>query len=187
MRAAAVSPEAPQYMHRKTFFLLAVLLSAVCSVSFYGQTRAKFVSQDGGFTIDLPREGLQGIEPAGDLTSGAGSYAWVTDDGQFSVSYLEGAFSIRDTNGSLAKLADVIINSPANRQAKIFGRRSIVTDGNHVLEFKIKRTSGWAINRLIMVKRRLFVLTADWTDGDGSAAQEVLDSFQLVDSKSLIA
>ena len=174
-------------MHRKKFVLVAVLLAAVSSVSLFGQTRAKFVSQDGGFTIDLPREGLQGIEPIGDLTSGSGSYAWVTEDGQFSVSYLEDAFSMRDADGSLAKLADVIVNSPANRQAKIMGRRSFVADGNQVLELKIKRPGGWAINRLIMVKRRLFVLTADWTDGDGSPAQTVLDSLQLVDSKSFIA
>ena len=166
---------------------MAVLLAAVCSVSLYGQTRAKFVSQDGGFTIDLPREGLQGIEPVGDLTSGAGSYAWVTDQGQFSVSYLEGAFSIQSADGSLAKLADVIANSPVNRQAKILSRRTFVIDGNPVVELKIQRAGGSAINRLIMVKRRLYVLTADWIEGDGAAAEGVLNSFQLVDSKALIA
>jgi hypothetical protein len=38
-----------------------------------------------------------------------------------------------------------------------------------------------------VVKRRLYVLTADWIDGDGKAAVSVLDSFELVDSTSLIA
>jgi len=171
----------------KKFLLLAVILAAVCSISLYGQTKAKFVSQDGGFTIDLPKDGYQGVEPVGYLTSGAGSYAWVTDDGQFSVSYLEGAFSSHNADESLAKLADVILNSPVNRQAKILSRQSFVRDGNPVIEFKLKRTGGFAINRLIMVKRRLYVLTADWVAGDSSAATNILDSFQLVDAKALIA
>jgi hypothetical protein len=171
----------------KKFLLLAVILAAVCSISLSGQTKAKFVSQDGGFTIDLPKDGYQGVEPIGDLTSGAGSYAWVTDDGQFSVSYLEGAFSIQNADGSLAKLADVILNSPVNKQAKVLSLRSFVVDGYPVVELKIKRAGGSAINRLIMVKRRLYVLTADWIEGDGSAASNILDSFQLVDAKTQIA
>ena len=174
-------------MREKKLLFLAALLAAVCSVSSHGQTRAKFVSQDGGFTIDLPREGMQEIEPIGDLTSGAGSYAWVTDDGQYSVSYLEGAFPMRSANSSLAKLAEVIINSPANRQSKILGRREFLVDGNPVIELRIKRAGGSAINRLIMVKRRLYVLTADWPEGDGSGAEQILNSFQLIDSKALIA
>jgi hypothetical protein len=38
-----------------------------------------------------------------------------------------------------------------------------------------------------MVKRRLYVLTADWVKGDGTAPAQILDSFQLFDSKMLIA
>src|SRR6478672_7528985 len=136
---------------RLTICLLsAAALTAVLSFPASGQTKARFVSQDGGFTIDLPREGYQGVEPVGDLTSGAGSYAWVTDDGQFSVSYLEGAFSIQRADGSLAKLADVILNSPVNKQAKVLSLRSFVVDGYPVVELKIKRSGGSAINRLIM-------------------------------------
>src|SRR3954452_21883958 len=118
----------------KICLLTAMSLIAFCSVSISGQTKAKFVSQDGGFTIDLPREGYQGIEPIGDLTSGAGTYAWVTDDGQFSVSYLEGAFSIQNADVSLNALADTIISSPINRQSKLLGRRQFVSNGDPVVE-----------------------------------------------------
>jgi hypothetical protein len=166
---------------------MAVLLAAVCSASVNGQTKAKFVSQDGGFTIALPKEGLQGIEPIGDVNSGAGSYAWATDDGQFSVSYLENAFPAHDVNRSLNSLADLIVKGPMNRAAMIVSRRQFEVDGNVVIEIRLKRPGGSAINRLISVKRRLYVITADWVEGDGKAAADILDSFTLVDSKSLVA
>jgi hypothetical protein len=181
------SPELSKYMQKKLCLLLAVLLAAVFSISLSAQTKAKFVSQDGGFTIDLPREGYQGVEPVGDLTSGAGTYAWVTDDGQFSVSYLEGVFSMQTADQSLDSLANVIVGSPANRKAKILERHRFVIAGNPVIELRIQRPEGLAINRLIMVKRRLYVLTADWVKGDGTAPAQILDSFQLFDSKMLIA
>lgn len=174
-------------MQNKFGLILAVVLTAVCSASLLGQTKAKFVSQDGGFTIDLPREGYQGIEPVGDRTSGAGTYAWVTDDGQFSVSYLEDAFSMRSAEDSLNVLADTIIKSPVNSGARILGRRQFVVNGNPVIELRIRRAQGSAINRFMVVKRRLYVLTADWVEGDGAGAADVLDSFELVDSRSLIA
>jgi len=174
-------------MQKKICFLAVLLLTAVCSVSTLAQSNAKFVSQDGGFTIDLPREGFQGVEPIGDLTSGAGTYAWVTDDGQFSVSYLEGAFPMRVAEQSLNSLADIIVRSPVNRQAKILSRRQFVTDGNPVIELRIQRPNGAAINRLIMVKQRLYVITADWIEGGGEGAISVIDSFRLVDAKSLVA
>lgn len=174
-------------MLRKTCCILVVLLAAVCSASVFGQTKAKFVSTDGGFTIALPKEGLQGVDPVGDLNSGAGTYAWMTDDGQFSVSYLENAFPVLNANQSLNALADVIVKSPINRAAMIVSRKQTVKDGNPVIELRLRRPGGSAINRLIVVKRRLYVLTADWVEGDGTAAISVLDSFELVDSLSLIA
>jgi len=166
---------------------MAVIVPVACAVEVFGQPKAKFVSQAGGFTIDLPREGYQGLEPIGDVNSGAGTYAWVTDDGQFSVSYLEGAFSIQSAESSLEKLADVIISSPANRQATILSRQKFVTNGNLMIELRIKRPTGTAINRLVMVKRRLYVITADWTEGNGNNAEQVLNSFELVDRRGLTA
>ena len=174
-------------MHSKICLLVAVLLAAFCSVSVVGQTKAKFVSQDGGFTIDLPSEGYQGVEPVGDLNSGSGTYAWVTEAGQFSVSYVEGACSMRTATDSLNTLADVILKSPANRQATLLSRKQFVSNGNTVIELRIKRPQGSAINRLVVVKRRLFVITADWVDGDGENAAAILDSFELIDSRQLIA
>lgn len=174
-------------MHSKICLLVAVLLAAFCSVSVVGQTKAKFVSQDGGFTIDLPSEGYQGVEPVGDLNSGSGTYAWVTEAGQFSVSYVEGAFPMRTAAESINTLADVILKSPANRQSTILSRKQFVVDGNPVIELRIKRPQGSAINRLFMVKRRLFVITADWVDGDGKDAAGILDSFELIDGRKLIA
>lgn len=174
-------------MQSKTCLLLAVLLAAILSVSTASQTKAKFTSQDGGFTIDLPREGYQGVEPVGDLNSGSGTYAWMTDDGQFSVSYVEGAFSIRTASESLDRLAAIILKSPVNQRSTLISRRQFVSDGNPVIELRIKRPQGSAINRLIMVKRRLFVITADWVVGDGKNAAAILDSFELVDARTMIA
>ena len=174
-------------MQTKICLLSAVLLTAVLSISTTAQTKAKFVSQDGGFTIDLPREGYQGVEPVGDLNSGSGTYAWVTDDGQFSVSYVEGAFSIRTANESLDRLADMILKSPANQRSALISRRQFVSNGNPVVELRIRRPQGSAINRLIMVKRPLFVITADWIECDCRNAAAILDSFELVDARSMVA
>ena len=69
----------------------------------------------------------------------------------------------------------------------IMSRRQFEVDGNTVIELRLKRPGGWAINRLISVKRRLYVITADWVEGDGKAAADILDSFSLLDSRSLIA
>jgi hypothetical protein len=74
-----------------------------------------------------------------------------------------------------------------NRAAVIVSRRQFEVDGNTVIEIRLKRPGGSAINRLISVKRRLYVITADWVEGDGKAAVDILDSFTLVDSKSLVA
>ena len=173
---------------RLTICLLsAAALTAVLSFPASGQTKAKFISQDGGFTIDLPREGYQGVEPVGDLNSGSGTYAWVTEDGQFSISYIDGAFPIQTATNSLNALADIILKSPVNRQAQILSRRQFVSNGDPVVELQIKRPQGNAINRLVMFKRRLFVITADWVQGDGKNAAAILDSFEIMDLRSMIA
>ena len=64
---------------------------------------------------------------------------------------------------------------------------AVSADGNTIIELRIKRPTGSAINRLVMVKRRLYVITADWLEGSGLNAERVLDSFELVDGRSLIA
>src|SRR6476620_11374058 len=161
-------------MSKKICVVMTVLLAVACSVSSFGQTKAKFVSQDGGFTIDLPREGYQGVEPIGDVNSGSGTYAWVTEDGQFSISYIDGAFPIQTATNTLNALADIILKSPVNRQAQILSRRQFVSNGDPVVELQIKRPQGNAINRLVMFKRRLFVITADWVQGDGKNAAAIL-------------
>ena len=166
--------------------ILVVLVAAACSASIHGQTKARFVSQDGGFTIALPQDGLQAVDPIGD-ESGGGTYAWATDDGQFSVSYLDNAFATPDVKRSLNSLADLIIKGPVNRAATIVSRRQFEVDGNTVIEIRLKRPGGTAINRLVSVKRRLYVITADWIEGDGKAAAEILNSFTLVDGNALIA
>jgi hypothetical protein len=174
-------------MYKKICLPSAILVLMVCSISLSAQTKAKFVSPDGGFTIDLPKEGLQGVDPVGDLNSGAGTYAWMTDNGQFSVSYLENAFPASSANESLKALAAMILKSPINAAAVVVSRRQFEKDGNPTIELRLKRQGGSAINRLIVVKRRLYVLTADWVEGDGAAATSALDSFQLVDGSLLIA
>jgi hypothetical protein len=174
-------------MQVKICAVVAVLLAAVYSTTLVGQTKAKFVSQDGGFSIDLPREGYRSIEPVGDLTSGAGTYAWVTQDGQFTVSYLEGAFSVEHAAMSLNKLADTIISGPANFRAQVLSRKQFSLNDCPAIDLRIKRSTVSAINRLVVVKRRLYVITADWVDGDGSSAARILDSFELIDGRLLIA
>jgi len=174
-------------MPKKICCILVVLLAAVCSASVYGQTKASFVSQDGGFTIALPMDGLQDVDSVGDVGGGGGTYAWATDDGQFSVSYLDNAFAAQDVKRSLNSLADLILKGPVNRTAAVISRRQFEVDGNTIIEIRLRRPGGLAINRLISVKRRLYVITADWIEGDGKAATDIINSFTLVDGTALIA
>ena len=167
---------------------MAVLLASVCSVSLFGQTKARFVSQDGGFSIDLPREGFEGAQPISDLSSGAGSFAWATENGRFTVSYVGHAFPIDHSDSSLTALADAVAAGQSDTQAKVIGRRAFNLSGNPAIELRIERRGASAINRFILVKNILYVLTVDWVQGqNGKMAEKILDSFELVDEKEIVA
>ena len=174
-------------MHNKICLIVAVLLAAICSTSTLGQTKAKFVSVDGGFSIDLPKDEFEGLEPVGNVGNGAGSFSWHTDAGLFTVSYVEGAFPIDQAPASLNALADAVAGGQKEMKSQVIGRRQFMFSGNPAVEIRIRRAGGSAINRFVMVGRRLFVLTADWSDGDGSEVIRVLDSFDLIERRSLVA
>lgn len=177
-------------MHYKRSFFLAVLITAVCSGPLFAQAtaKAKFVSQDGGFAIDLPRNTSVGLQPIGIVAIGANSYEWETAEGRFTVSYIEGSFPPDEGASTLNSLAHAVISEQRTAGGKLTARREFEFDGNPAIELQIDRPDTRAINRFILVKNKLYVLTGDVPqDSDGKAAARILDSFELIDSATLIA
>src|SRR2546423_8523005 len=138
-------------MHKKICLIVAVLLAAVCSSPLFGQTKARFISLDGGFSIDLPKDEYEGLDPVGNISSGAGSFSWHTDSGLFTVSFVEGAFPIDQAGLSLNALADAVAGGQTQMKSKVIGRRQFTLNGNPAVEIRIRRATGSAINRFVMV------------------------------------
>jgi len=176
----------------KRSFVSAVLFTAALSVSVFSQTSslvsAKFVSRDGGFAIDLPSNMDGGVRPVGDLNGGAGTYSWNVPDGSFTVGFVEGMHVSGDSFSVLNDFADRVTGSQSRTGGKIIERIEFSLDGDPGIQLKIRRGKINAINRFILARNRLYVLTADFDDSDGDdSVTAILDSFELLENRSLIA
>ena len=176
--------------------LAAVLFAAVCSFTAFAQDtpgkfiRSKFVSLDGGFTIDLPNKTDASIEPTGSLSAGAGTFTWKNDAGNFTVAFVDGISAPPEEGfAALNQLADSVASTQSSVGSKVAHRSPFSFEGHPAIELRVERPGGArAINRFILAGRRLYVLTADWPAAkDEIAARLVLDSFELIDTKALIA
>jgi hypothetical protein len=172
------------------------LFAAVCSLTAFSQdgtgkfVRSKFVSLDGGFTIDLPSRTETSIEPTGSLSSSASTFTWKNDKGNFTIGFVDGISAPpRDRFSALDTLADTVAATQKNSGSKVVDRCAFSFDGYPGVELRVERPGGArSVNRFILVGRRLYILTADWPAAkDGAAALQILDSFELIDAKSLIA
>lgn len=177
-------------------FIAAVLFAAVCSFTAFAQdgtgkfVRSKFVSLDGGFTVDLPSKTDTSIQPIGILSSGAATFSWKNDKGNFTIGFVDGiAAPPKDGFIALNKLADTVAETQKISASKVVDRCAFSFDGYPGVELRVQRSGGArAINRFILVGRRLYILAADWPGAkDEAAVRQVLDSFQLIDAKSLVA
>jgi hypothetical protein len=176
--------------------IAAVLFAAVCSFTAFAQdgtgkfVRSKFVSLDGGFTVDLPSRTDTSIEPAGILSAGAATFSWKNNKGNFTIGFVDGvAAPPKDGFIALNSLADTVAETQKISASKVVDRCAFSFDGYPGIELRVERSGGArAINRFILVGRRLYILTADWpATKDEAAARQILDSFELIDAKSLIA
>ena len=174
----------------------AVLFAAVCASTAFGQSdtgrfvRSRFVSFDGGFTVDLPSRTDNSIERVGSIFSGASTFSWRYDKGNFTIGYVDDIPAIPG-NGfrPLNDLADTVAATLAKTGGKVVDRCPFSFNGYPGIELRIDRRAGsGSINRFILVGHRLYILTADWPlEGSEAASRQVLDSFDLIDTKALVA
>jgi|GEM_PF-5133955 len=181
--------------------LTAVLFAVVCSLaasaqkvdssSGGGSIRSKFTSLDGGFTIDLPSKTDDRVETVGNISSGgAGTFMWRNEKGNFAIGFVDGISSLPGEGFSaLNGLADTVTAAQDNLGSRVIDRCPFSFGGYPGVELRIQRSGGKrAINRFILVGHRLYILTADWPDReDENLRRGVLDSFELIDAKALVA
>ena len=151
---------------------------------------AKFVSIDGGFSIDLPNRTDASVRPIESVSMGAGTFTWHLPEGTFTVGFVEG-ISVLPAEGFrvLNELAAASEAAQAKTGAKVIDRCEFSFDGFPGIELRTERLGGVrSINRFILVGQKLYVIAADWSvSGNEKSVKKILDSFELADPKSLIA
>ena len=172
--------------------LLVVLITGLLASCFPSFAQAqvvniKFVSIDGGFAIDLPSNVDEGVRPVGSLSSGAATFSWRISEGNFTVGFVDGVRSSGDGYLALNVLADAVARSRGRADAKVVDRAEFTFYGNPGIELKLMRNAMRSINRFILVKDRLYILTVDFpANRTETAIEGILDSFELIDGRALI-
>jgi hypothetical protein len=175
-------------MFYKKGLYLAFFLTAAFSISAPGQiVDAKFVSYEGGFTIDLPSTIDQGVRPVGNISHGAATYSWKLPDGDFTIGFVDGIRPYQDGFDVLNELSDKVTLSLSKTGAKITERIEFNYDGHPGIQVTVNRGKGPSINRFILAGNRLYTLVADHRPDSGKIWLRVMDSFEIIDAKALIA
>jgi hypothetical protein len=178
-------------MNKRRGLVTAVLVAAF-AVSAFAQkadvVNAKFVSVDGGFMIDLPGSIDTGVRPVGSLDTGAGTFTWHVPEGRFTVGYVDGIRGEDKSFAVLNEFADSVTATQTKGGGKITERTEFSYNGSAGIQLRIRRGEAFAVNRFILVKNRLYIITADFPRADGEpAVNAILDSFEVIDSRSLVA
>ncbi len=190
MTRAEISVLVYQLMQFKTKLVSAVFLAAAFCVTCHAAPAdtVHIVSVEGGFMIDLPPEVDGGESPVGDAGSGATAFSWHTTDGNFTIGFIDGIRRSAAPAAFLAELNRTVSSNQRRSGAHMIDKTNLSFEGNPGIELRLKRGDSFVIERFILVKNRLYILTADITaDDSADAAAQILDSFELIDGTSLIA
>jgi hypothetical protein len=161
-------------------FVVLSALSVVCQSADIAKTR--FVSTNGRFTIDLPAEANDEVLPVGSATDGAATYTWTLPEGKISISFVEGIRGFSDGYVVVNDLADSVTASQLKAGGKVIERIEFSDKGHPGLELRLGRRSGSAVNRFILVRNRLYILTVNPTAEDNMSRMiEILDSFRALE------
>ena len=175
-------------MNKTRSLCLAVFFVAALSISANADIwNARFVSLDGGFSIDLPTSIDQGVRPVGSMSTGAATYTWKVPEGDFTVGFVNEIRGANDAFLVLNELADTVSASIAKAGGTLTERIEFNSSGNPGIQLKIARSDSFSINRFILVNDRLYILSVNWKEGTESSRVRILDSFEVIDTKALIA
>ena len=174
----------------KTKLVSAVLVAAVlcimCSTAFADTVRV--VSVEGGFMIDLPPDADAEENSIGDADSGAAAFMWHTANGDFTIGFVDGMRRSAEPAAFFAELNKTVVRDQRRAGARVLEKTDLSFEGNPGMELRLQRGDSVVVERFILVKNRLYVLTADMTAIDSAdEAAHILDSFELIDGTALIA
>ena len=191
---AQYRPFAPKVheMSNKRSLAAAVALTVVLGIPVSAQRSdiigARFVSVQAGFSIDLPSSADDGVLPIGSASTEAGTYIWKRPEGNFTVGFVDGIPGFTDGFAVLNEFADSVTANQLKAGSKVSERMEFSSNGYPGVELRIKRKTGFAVNRCVLVRKRLYILTADFAEGENeSVILSILDSFQPIDRYLLVA
>lgn len=180
-------------MKRLHFACLLVLAGSLCTFgqrpasrsTVLFQTTGKFVSMEGGFSVDLPEQ----KDDRTDLTylfmrgKDDGSFTWRNQQRTISILCFNEIFKPTDAKEILKEYIERGTSSSPTSQATLLSKKDFKLFGNPGIELKWKFPTTTVLTRTVMATNRLCVLRAGWPEPDGGAEQiRVLDSFQFVDN-----
>ena len=156
-----------------------------------GKSGESFVSLEGGFSIDLPKQvsSYAGITSVAGVNNGGSNFTWKTPNGAFTVGYDDRISRPEETTGKLLNdTADKLFAGLSSKGAELAYRKEITFKGNAGIEIKIDVPPATVQARAILVKQRLYIVMTVWpVSQDGLSNIKILDSFDLIDSKAIIA
>ena len=149
-----------------------------------------FLSLDGGFSVDLPiyLSAFEGIRPIPNVSNGGSKYTWKGSAGYFTIAFVTPLNIQTDLKAYLKEADERSIAKLSKLGASVISRTETDVDGFPASDIKFSADGGTYLSRSINAREKYYVLTTYWKENeDGSARLKILDSFKLIDSKSILA
>lgn len=155
------------------------------------QTKSStFLSLDGGFSIDLPSypSSYEGVKSIPNVSNGGSKYTWKSPVGYFMIEYVSPLNTPENLKGHLKEADERSMAKLSALGVKIISRVEINVDGYPASDIKFSRDGNIYLSRSINAPGKYYVLTTYWKENEDSAAPlKILDSFKLIDVKSILA
>lgn len=180
--------------------LLAVLLVTIFPEIGFSQIQVSpdiakqsgdFVSTEGEFTVALPAKTTRfaKVEPVERETEGGSKMGWNTPQGAFVFSFTNYLKTPENPLKIYEELSNDIVGEIKRPGGKLIRKKETAFLGNPGLEVWVDLGKGQTmVYRYFFVKKRLYILTTGWKDGENGETQlKILNSFKLLDRNALIA
>lgn len=152
-------------------------------------TSANFTSLDAGFSIDLPRQfsSYQSMPASPGAFRGGSIYSWKLPDETYTVGVMLPVYTPQQ--------ADSVVNAFVNTWAaksdqdptRIVERKPITLMGVKGIDLWVKYSGIQSVTRFFLLNERLFFLSTGWpVKEDGAREMRVINSFKLIDVKSIL-
>lgn len=146
-----------------------------------------FTSAEGNFTVSLPAKPAQQFtQPIeGNESVILHMFAWEISLVQYSIGYLDMAIDLEEPTFSKTLLDQLRDGEVKKENGKLLAEKEVELDGHVGREFKIEAADGLFIDRIYLVKKRVYILSVFIPAAKQSqepATSIVLNSFKLATS-----